>query len=384
MAKLKMRVVAAEIVGGRRIIDVPFLDGSVEDTLNGIGSLSVSVPVYDFDVRALDLRVSGAPSRTFLGLIINDRFQQLGPIWKHSYDRSKRVLNMTAANTWSYWNYRALLGLNSDTVPLLLPDGRPNPATNFDVTGTDLGTIAKRAVQAMNDRPGQALPMVYEPDRPGTSERHLLGADLKYGGSFLSDLTNVENGPDIRFDGRWNSARDGVEVVMRTGTAAEPRLFQPAVHRWDLTVSESVVRNLQVDIDGQNMADVAWTTGGRSNDVVLMDRQFNPKLREQKYPRLDYVDTSHSSVVVPATLQEYGRETVRKGSVPTGFISFEVRGDASPIIGEYQVGDYCTLKVKNDPYLPDGKYLRRIVQISANLKGKWIKITTGETEWNLG
>lgn len=379
-----MRVVACEMVGGRRIIDVPFSDGSFEDTLNGIGSLSITVPLYDFDARALDLRVSGAPSRTMLGLLINDQFQQLGPIWNHNYSRDKRTLKITAANTWSYWNYRALLDLNSDTIPLLLPDGSANPATNFDVTGTDLGTIGKRAVQAMNNRPGQALPMFYEADRAGTSERHLLGADLKYGGSFLKDLTNVENGPDIRFDGRWNERRDGVEVLMRTGTAAEPRLFGKQVHNWDLTVPESVIRGLEVEVDGQNMADVAWTTGGRTDDVVLMDRQYNPKFKEQGYPRLDMVDTSHSSVVLPETLRGYGRETLRKGSVPTGFMSFEVRADAEPVIGQYQVGDYCTVKIKNDPYLPDGKYFRRIVQISGNLKGKWIKITTGETEWNIG
>jgi len=379
-----MRVIAAEMVGGRRIIDVPFSDGSFEDTLNGIGSLAITVPLYDFDARALDLRTSGAPARTFLGLLINDRFQQLGPIWNHQYSKNKRQLKITAANTWSYWNYRALLDLNSDTVPLLRPDGSANPATNFDVVGTDLGTIGKRAVQAMNNRPGQALPMVYEADRAGTNERHLLGADLKYGGSFLKDLTNVENGPDIRFDGRWNAGRDGVEVVMRSGTAAEPRLFQPTVHKWDLTVAESVIRNLEVEVDGQGMADTAWTTGGRTNDIVLMDRQYNPNLKKQGYPRLDMVDTSHSSVVIPSTLSGYGRETLRKGSVPTSFISFEVRSDAMPYIGEYQVGDYCTIKIKDDPYLPDGKYMRRIVQISGNLKGKWIKITTGETEWNVG
>lgn len=385
MAKAKMRVIATEMVGGKRIVDVPFSGGSFEDTLNGIGSLAVTVPLYDRDVRELALRVTAAPTRTFLGLLINDQFQQLGPVWRHQYSRDKRQLKLVAANSWSYWNYRAMLGLNADSTSLLLDDGTPNPATNFAVSGLDLGTIAKRAVQMMNDRPGQALPMVYEADRAGVNERNILGADLKYGGGFLTDLTNVENGPDIRFDGRWNERRDGVEVVMRTGTAAQPRIFQPGPpHRWDLSVVDSSVRGLEVEIDGQSMADMVYTTGGRTDDKVLINRQYNPNLRNQGYPRLDLVDTSHSSVVLPETLAAYGRESIRQGSIPRSFISFEVRADAVPVVGQYQVGDYCHLVIKDDPYIPNGTYYRRIVQISGDLKGKWIKITTGETEWNNG
>lgn len=384
MAKVKMRVVAALAVGGKRIVDVPFSDGSFEDTLNGIGSLSITVPLYDKIARDLELRVTAAPVKTFLGLLINDRFQQLGPIWNHSYSKNKKELKITAANSWSYWNYRALLGLSSDSQSLLLEDGSPNPATNFKVSGLDLGTIAKRAVQTMNDRPGQSIPMVYEDDRAGTNEREIMGSDLKYGGSFLKDLSNVENGPDIRFDGQWNALRDGFEVFMRTGSAIEPRLFGKQIHKWDFTVPDSSIRGLEADFDGQSMADTAWTSGGRSNDLVLLDRQYNPRLREQGYPRLDIVDTSHSSVVVPETLAGYGRENLRTGSVPRTFMSFEVRADAVPLVGQYQVGDYCTVKLKDDPYFPDGTYKRRIVQLSGNLKGKWIKVTTGETEWNNG
>lgn len=384
MAKAKMRVIASELVGGQRIIDVPFTDGQFEDTLNGIGSLSVNVPLYDADVQALDLAVTAAPARTFLGLLINDQFQQLGPIWKHSYSKNGKRLKLTAANSWSYFNFRALLGIESETMSLLNADGSPNPATNFSVSGLDLGTIAKRAVQRTNDRPGQQLPMLYEPDRAGTSEQNILGADLKVTGSFLQDITNREFGPDIRFDGQWNPAHDGVQVLMRTGTAAEPRLFQNKIHKWDLSVPDSSIRNLEFEIDGQNMADVAYTTGGRTDDKVLMDRQVNPLLKAQKYPRLDYIDTTHSSVVRLDTLSSYGRETLRKGSVPISFMSFEVRTDAAPFVGEYQVGDYCTVKIKGDPYLPDRTYKRRIVQISGNLNGKWVKITTGETEWNIG
>lgn len=385
MAKAKMRVIATEIVGGKRIVDVPFTEGSYEDTLNGIGSLSCTVPLYDSEVAELLLRVTAAPTRTLLGLLVNDRFQQLGPVWKHSYSRNKRQLKLSAANSWSYWNYRALLALNADSTSLLLADGSPNPATNFNVSDLDLGTIAKRAVQAMNDRPGQYLPMVYEADRTGTNERNILGADLKIGGSFLTDLTNVENGPDIRFDGRWNAKRDGVEILMRTGTAAEPRLFQSGPpHRWDFSVKDSTIRNLEIEIDGQSMADVVYTTGGRTDDKVIMDRQYNANFRKQGYPRMDLVDTSHSSVVRLSTLAGHGRENIRQSSLPRNFISFEVRADAVPLAGEYQVGDYCELIIDGDPYLPKGTYRRRIVQLSGNLTGKWVKITTGDTEWNNG
>jgi len=384
MIKAKVRLVAAQMTTGGSVIDVPFTDGDFSDTLNGVGSISCTVPMYSAEAKVLQLGVTTAPSRTFLGVTVNDRFAQLGPIWKHAYSQDGKRLRITASSALSYWNFRALLGPESDIVSLLTAEGKPNPATDFRVSGLDLGTIAKRAVQRANDRPEQGLPMVYENDRVGTSERNLLGSDLKSVGSFLGNISGVINGPDIKFEGEWNDAHDGVQVRMRTGTAAEPRLYQAAVHRFDTSVAERSTRHLEVEVDGQDMADMAWTVGGRNDDKAVISRRYNPGLKARGYPRLDYVDGSHNDAVLIGTLNDYGDETLRRGSTPRSFWSFEVRSDLSPFFGEFQVGDYCNVIVKDDPYIPDGTYLRRIVQISGNFKGKWIKVVTGETEWNNG
>jgi hypothetical protein len=384
MAKAKVRLIAADIVGGGNVIDIPFFGGSYENVLNSPGSLDASVPLYDEAVQKIGVPNLTNPARTMLGLLINNRFQQLGPIWKHSYSRNRRTLTLKASGVWSYWNYRALLPRVADTEPLLLPDSaEPNPATNLRFAGMDYGTIAKRAVELVNDRPGQMLPMVYEADRAGLRERNVTGADLKSTGGFLEDLTNVINGPDIMFEGEWDDLEDNVRIRMRTGTEFEPRLFQLGKeHRWDYSVADGAVRGLEVDVDGQDMADTAWTTGGRSADMAMVDRQYNPEFRRLGYPRLDYVDSSHSTVVENETLSSYGLETLRRSGKPTSFWSFEVRSDRTPVIGEYKVGDYCLVIVKGDPYIADGEYRRRIVAIGGDFKGKWIKITTGITEWN--
>jgi hypothetical protein len=383
MAKSRSRLIAVNMVDGKNVIDVPFTDASYENTLNSPGSISCTVPIYDPVVQAIGVPNLTSPARTMLGVIHNGAFMQMGPVWRHAYNRDNRTLKLSASGVSSYFNYRALLAATADTEPLLLEDGTSNPNTNLRFAGMDFGTIAKRAVELVNDRPGQGLPLVYEADRLGVRERNVTGADLKGTGSFLDDLTKVINGPDIMFEPRWVDGMNAVEILMRTGTEFEPRLFQQGKeHRWDYSVADGAIRGLEVEVDGQDMADVVYTTGGRSADVALMDRQYNPEFKRLGYPRLDYVDSSHSTVVEQDTLTQYGQETLRSSSKPKSFWSFEVRADMSPLVTEYKVGDYCTIIIKDDPYIPDGQYRRRIVSVSGNLRSKWIKITTGITDWS--
>lgn len=376
--KINTRVVAAEITTGKRLVDVPFTAGSFDDTLNDVGNIQVSVPLYDFDVRALDLDLTGAPAHTLLGIVCNDQMMQGGPVWKHSYDKDTRTLDLTAANSWSYWNHRAILPVAADTMAtLVLANGQPDERANTTVTNVDLGTLAKRIVQ-VTARAGESIPVLFEDDRAGTVSEQFLGADLNVAGSVLTDITGRIGGPDIRFDLGWNEDKSGLVVRMRTGSAAQPRLFGQGVVRWDYSVQERSIRNLKMDVDAQEMANVSWATGGRVREVLLMDRRTDGGvMKSHGYPRLDMIDTSHSSVEDSAILKAYNQETLRLSNAPTSFWEFEVRKDRAPFFGTYRVGDYCTINIKNDPYIADGEYVRRIVSMSTDLTSVWAKITTG-------
>ena len=356
---------------GRRLVDLNVVRGPWNTDLNSAGRVSATVTLNDPDMAGLLLRNAATVGQAFLAVVENDTVMEAGPIWTHEYDRDAGTLEISAAGIWSYFDHRVL-------VPVLAADQSPLGA-DTNLSGLDLGTIAKRLVQQARSHTGGNVPIVFEGDRGGGNERNYLGADLKLVGDALSDLTAVDGGPDIMFAPRFTADRLGIEWVLRTGTADRPRLAAvSAPHAWDLSVPEPAARKLRVNVTADRLVGRAWATGGRSADVALYSRFENQLLVDRGYPLLEAVDSTHSTVIRQGTLDGYTREAARTGSRPVEFWSFEVDAQTSPQVGEYQVGDYCTLQIGKDPYLPKGKHRRRIVALSGDEDGRWVSVTTGE------
>jgi hypothetical protein len=370
------RYMIGDLRTGRRLQDVQVVTGPWKKGLNGPGTVTITVAANDPDIKRLGLGNVATPGKAFLAVIENDVIMEAGPIWTHEYDRDDGTLVLAAAGLWSYFDHRVL-------VPVLATGQSPVGA-DTNLSNLTLGTIAKRLVQQAQTHTGGNVPVVFLPDEVDpnpTNERNYLGADLGLVGDRLEDLTNVIGGPDIDFAPRFTPDRLGIEWVMRTGTKAQPQLSANTSHVWDISVAQTSVRKLKVRRTAEKLVARAWATGGRQSDTVMTSRYDNPTLTDAGFPLLESVDSSHSSVSVQSTLDDYAREAARVGYKPISFWSFEVRADASPQVGVYQIGDYCRLKLKGDPYLPDNVtdgHQRRIVSISGDEQGKWISITTGE------
>ncbi|ROP78333.1 hypothetical protein EDF18_0979 [Frigoribacterium sp. PhB107] len=367
------RILIGDLRTGRKLQDVSVLSATWAKQLNAAGTISITVTLRDPDLVRLGLRNVATPGKSFLAVVENDVVMEAGPIWTHDYDRDAGTLKLTAAGLWSYFDHRVL-------IPVLAAGQSPVGA-DTNLSGLWLGTIAKRIVQQARAHTGGNVPVVFQADEAGTSERKYLGADLALVGDRLEDITNVIGGPDIDFAPRFTADRLGIEWVMRVGTAAQPQLSSTRTHVWDLAVPEPSVRGLQVKRTAERMVGRAWATGGRTDDVVMTARYENPTLTAAGYPLLEAVDSSHSSVSVQSTLDGYAAEAARTGYKPIEFWSFEVDATATPRVGTYQVGDYSRTKIKGDPYVPDNVtdgYLRRIVAMSGDEQGRWIKVTTGE------
>lgn len=361
---------------GRRLQTVNVTKGPWKKVLNGPGTISITVPANDPDIKRLGLWNVATPGKAFLAVIENDTVMEAGPVWVQEYDVDSGDLTLSAAGIWSYFDHRVL-------VPVLTAAQSPVGA-DTNLSNMTLGTIAKRLVQQARAHTGGNLPIVFLPDEvdPNPSNvRNYLGADLALIGDRLEDLTNVLGGPEIDFAPRFTPDRLGIEWVMRTGTKAQPQLSADRPHVWDISATQSAVRKLKVRRSAEKMVGRTWATGGRQSDTVMTSRYDNPTLVDAGYPLLEAVDSSHSSVSEQTTLDGYARESARVGNKPISFWSFEVDATATPLVGVYQIGDYARLKIKGDPVLPDNittGHLRRIVSIAGDERGKWISITTGE------
>ena len=345
---------------GKRILSVPVMQGPWDDRLGAAETVSVTVDMNDPDVQALDLRNSGTPAQSALCVVEDGVIMAGGPVWVRSYNRDSKTFELNAKGMASYFDHRIILPLLAKTIGVdqwTIPD--PSDATktiaNPDLTTTysnlSLGTIAKRLVQQAQTWTGGNLPIVFQADEIADATRTYLGVDFKSVGEALDQLSKVENGPEINFHPRFTSDMLGVEWVLQFGTVAQPLITSTAVLAWNVTAPESPISNLSITDDASSMGSLAWQTGGRQADTVLVARSYDSSLVDSGFPLLELTDTSHSSVEFQSTLDTYAKADTASGKRSTEVWSFTAKArpvdqfgkPAGPFVGQYAVGDFVDL-----------------------------------------
>lgn len=402
------RVLIGDLSTGRRILDLPFQTLSWDDRLDTAETIQVKVDMQDPGVRALNLRNTATPAKAFLAVVEGDVIVAAGPLWARTYDRDAATVELGASGVASYYDHRLILPLLAATIGIdqwTIPDPTdstktiPNPALSTAYTGIWLGTIAKRLVQQAHTWAGGSLPVVFQSDEldgDADHERTYLGADFKPVGEAISDLMNVDGGPEVNFQPRFTADRLGVEWVMQVGTVAQPLLFSQQHVQWDLTVPESPVSNLTISGDASKMGSWSWATGGRQSDDVLVARAYDSTLVDAGFPVMDVLDTSHTSVSVQSTLDGYAAANAVQGRQVSETWEFTVQAypidengfPAGPQLTNWNVGDFCDLHVasyapptddepgRGDPWLEggDAPYALRIVGRSGDENGVDVKV----------
>lgn len=367
-----MRVRLCDLRTGRRILDLPYLTASWTSEMNTAESVSATVDLNDRHIRQLGLYNASWPGRTAL-IIEDEQLTVGGPLWQRHYDHDAGTLELTGKGLWSYFDYRTLLPLMADTDSLVNPDG--SAATKFDTNLTNLSyeTIAKRWIQQAQTWVGGNLPIVFQDDQPGTYQRNIKGAELKLIGDLLTDLTQVENGPDIRFQPRRQADGLGYEWLLICG---HPRITSSTVTKWDMSVTQSPVTNLIVEDDASNLASMNWQTGGAASDQAIIQRAINHDLTTRGFPLFERVESLSSSVIDPDTALTHALESSRTSQLPQRTFSFNVQRDQN--LGIYDAGYPAAIKTRGDLWgMPDGWHDMRIITLQGSSETTSIQIKTG-------
>ena len=369
----------ADFVTGGPVLDLPIKEGaSWAAQLNRPDSLSCDVDLNDPDALALDLRSSSEPKKTVMfARTDDDVILAWGLISSRSWDEDERTLSLAAGGPWStFFGSTIIAPAVARTANLITLDaeGYPivNPVLDTSLSGFSLGTIGKKLVEQRLAWPGAPAVLDLPPDEIGTHERAYLFSGMKTISAALTDLTNVENGPDFAFDAQRASDGLGLRYVMRHGSEATPRIGTD-VGVWSLG-EQSPITGLTVDDDAADLASAAWLTAGKQAGAALISRTLNDALIAAGYPPLDVVDTSRSDVSAQATLNAYGAELIGLASRAQRELSFSVRADTSPSLGQYRPGDTVTIDVPSDhPYLTTSIPVR-ITSVSGDEAGLSVKI----------
>lgn len=269
---------------------------------------------------------------------------------------SGRSLTLSLVDLWGLWARRGAWDHGAPLVHV------------WDVTysSASLGLLAKRAVQrGMSGSPPieRVLPITLPADVSGSLSRTYYGYHLEYVSDVLEDL--MDEGLDIDFRPRWVGGL--FDWHMRIDPAQTQR-------EWHVNAPDGGVTDFTEATDGGRMSNNSYMVGEGSDSVMLYrsDRNVDSTL-----PLLDRVEsrknvsnTDQLAALVDRSLLQYEEAT--------SDWSFEVLASGDPKVGELRLGDPVTLWFDGDPWIPDGKYERRIVRLSGGL-GERVTVTCQPT-----
>lgn len=321
---------AADLTSGRIIDELPLVNVRMSKVLNGAGQLHAQIRLGDPAVQARDIYDLTRPVRRCVYAIRDARPWWGGIIWASDYDEDTHTVDLGCADFWSYFDHRKVLEV------LSAPPWAMSYIAGFAkiYTQVDQNDIARGLVSLAQGHPGGNIGITTDTALSGIlRDRTYQGFDLDYTGQALRDLAAVSDGPDIAFDlgGLDTSGRPA--RIMRTGT---PRLGQQgSPHRWDL---------------GGNMLSYTWSSGGGvmatrtyaqgdgSDRGTLIAVAEDTTRYADGWPLLE-TDDIFQGTTLATTLQGDANTLLGGLKLPLTTPTMTVRGDTTPTLGDFAVGD---------------------------------------------
>lgn len=380
---MAMKAYLADLLTGRMLVELPFTKCSWSQTLNDTDSVSVTIPMSArrmrsrADVSILDLRNIATIGMTAI-IVEDDGITVGGPLMQRSYDSDEQTLSLEASGLWTYYDHRTILPAEAKTKALIDADGNPDTSLDTTYTKTTWNTIVRNLVEQADSWNTRSMPIVYEDKTSGDNEMSYSAVDLTRVGEALTNITERQNGVDIGFYPRRTLDNLGWEWLLLTGHS----LLGGEEHRISTTSPNMAAGGLQGTDSGDDYASWCWFTAGKSDDRTLVCSAHNDTMVNIGAPIWESVDSSHSSVKLLATLQNYANQAAAVYWKPVSGTELKLhRGyleKTNHMAGDYNVGDYISFSTSGDPYYYDGWHRRRILGLSATSEDDWLTFTLGE------
>lgn len=348
---------------GRVLYDIDLADAPTWDTqLNDGGTWQIKVPLGNRDGATREVREWCVLGFCSVAILLGDTVCQAGPITAYAPAEDDSTITVSGKGIWEAFNMRVLHNKDWNSVVSRITDASAN------LTFTDsLWNIARSlAFHALNwsARGGSGLPVDLPAADPagGTDTRSYFGYDLVTTGQRLQELTQDDNGPDIYFQ-PYLTVGGGSRAIRHSMLIGQPDIVQAGVPL--LFDYNSNLTKLSITADIKNLATTAWAKGAGSQDGLLYGYATATPLILAGYPAIDRIDSDHSSATsqpalngwATAAINLYGNQQVEQWKAT-------VKTDMDPQWGEYIPGQYANYEVHDHPWVPDGRYLFRLIGVS--------------------
>lgn len=240
-----------------------------------------------------------------------------------------------------------------------------SPPASF--SGLSLGTIAKRIVQQVQNKPGGVLPITYAvPDELGGHERNYQPFNVQniFADDLLTNLSNVIDGPDIMFKPRLLRP-DTLTFDFWTGTANQPRIYQKFSPLWDTTPEKGMVADMNVTVTGTYTTSRVFSIGPGQDQGTLIRVVTDQTRLQQQYPMLES-SISGTSSENPDVVLDHGLGNLKANMDPLLEIQMTVRGDGDIPFGTFWPGDLVQVVTKGWISIPDGVTQMRLLSLTGD------------------
>lgn len=185
--------------------------------------------------------------------------------------------------------------------------------------------------------------------------------------SILTELSEVDNGPDILFIPILKGNR--IRWQMWTGkNDTFPEFVGEHEPMWDTTANQGTISNLTLQLSGSKQTNRAFAIGGGSNggQPLAMAQDLN-KIRAG-YPLLESFETfPQFTKNGKSVLQTKAKESLRADDKPRHQLTGTVRVEGPPEVGTFWPGHYGKLITQGWYGLSNGTVRAKILSISGDL-----------------
>jgi hypothetical protein len=353
------RCIAADLVTGQRITELPLNGLSYGARLNDVGQASARLPFPAPSTatnRAVAALLNDAVDEARRMLIIerDGVIVWCGIIWVAAYNDGDQSRDIRASDHGSYWRRRLV-------------------TYNQTFTASTATTIAQTVLTTAQAAPGGNLNVnvIREIDPAFTEPSVTLELDryeLRTVGEVIEDLAKADGGFEYDYSYTWN----GGGTVSKTLTLSYPRRgrnFQRSGHVFEVGRN---VTEFSWPSDGTRVANKVYATGNGEGDAMLISSaadtfQILPgSAGGPGYPLLEEVVSSKRTRGTDgqAQLDALTAGRIKAVATPVVLPEITVRADLDPVFGSYITGDACRIIIPPNlsPRFPDGfDQYRRIV-----------------------
>lgn len=245
------------------------------------------------------------------------------------------------------------------------------------LTGSLRGIAAQIGWLCTNAKPGGQLPIDWHyRGETGKHTRTYDSWDVQnlQCATLLTNISNVENGPDMGFRPRWDDGRVRIDYV--AGSDDDIRIGQTIVHRLTWSPWGGTVDDLTIDHLGAVHRIYASGSGTDKNQLCYLSQDLHLiDSRDAPYPLREAVysdsDTDKLSLLISHAdgyLQANDRPLMQiKCAITT--MSTTAGEPISPL-GTIWPGDLVELSINGHAALPDGLYPCRLMEMSGDQSEK--------------